>query len=65
MDLAQLIAGASRAARTLALAGLRDRHPAEPEDMLIARLAELTLGRSLARTVYPEIERLSEHSSGE
>ena len=56
VELAQLIAAASRATRTLALAGLRERYPAESDLMLIARFAELTLGSSLARRVYPELE---------
>lgn len=54
---ARLIADASRAIRVLALAGLRTRHPAAGERELIARLAEITLGKLLAARVYPELER--------
>lgn len=49
IELAEVIAGASRAARGLALAGLRDRDPDASENTLIARRAEIGLGRELAR----------------
>lgn len=58
IQIAELITGASRAARALALAGLRARHPAASERELLIRLAALTLGRDLARRVYPELDRL-------
>jgi hypothetical protein len=53
-----VITGACRAVRTLALAGLRTRDPAASERELIARLADLTLGSTLARRVYPELTHL-------
>lgn len=52
---AQLVAGAARTVRALALAGLRQRHPAASETEIVARLALLTLGPSLARRVYPHL----------
>jgi hypothetical protein len=56
VDVAELVSGASRAARTLALAGLRARHPAASERELIARLAAITIGTELARQVYPDVD---------
>lgn len=58
IERAQLVAGASRAARALALAGLRARHPGASNRELVARLAALTLDRELARRVYPELDHL-------
>jgi hypothetical protein len=58
VQLAELIAGASNAARTLAIAGLRDRYPAASDRELIVRYAALTLGLPLARQVYPELDHL-------
>ena len=54
-----LIDGASRAARQLALAGLRTRYPEATEPELIKRLATITLGRELACRVYPELDTLA------
>jgi hypothetical protein len=56
VDVAELVSGASRAARTLALAGLRARHPAASERELIARLAAITLGTERARHLYPDVD---------
>ena len=56
VDVAELISGASRAARTLALAGLRERHPGASEPELIARLAAITIGPDRARQVYPDVD---------
>lgn len=58
VECAELVAGASRAARELALAGLRARYPAASDRELIARLAVLTFGPELARRVYPELDQL-------
>ena len=52
---AQLVAGAARAVRTMALAGLRQRHPGASESEIVARLALLTLGPALAHGVYPQL----------
>ena len=52
---AQLVAGAARAVRVIALAGLRQRHPDASESEIVARLALLTLGPSLAGRVYPHL----------
>jgi hypothetical protein len=61
---ARLIAGASRGARALALAGVRDRYPATPDELLVPRLAMITLGPQLARRVYPTIESVIDRSGG-
>lgn len=53
-----LVNDASRAVRTLALAGLRARHPDANDRELVARLARITLGETLARQAYPELEHL-------
>jgi hypothetical protein len=50
-----LIAGASSAARALAMAGLRDREPDLPDRALVPRFACLTLGPAVARRVYPDL----------
>lgn len=62
---AGLIAGASQAARALAFAGLRDRHPAAPDYALVPFYAVITLGPALARRVYPELERHTEPASSD
>lgn len=61
MAKAQLVADASRSIRALAIAGLRGRHPDASETELIARLAALTFGRSLAVKVYPALAHLDDH----
>ena len=60
---AQLVAGAARTVRAIALAGLRQRHPGASESEIVARLALLTLGPSLARRVYPQLMGVSDASS--
>jgi len=59
------IAGAWRAARLLALAGLRERHPDASPAELVARLADMTLGCSLARRVYAHVDMSTARSSGD
>jgi hypothetical protein len=51
---AQLITTLSRAARDLALAGVRHRHPAASPREQFLRLAVVTLGPDLARGAYPD-----------
>ena len=63
VELAGLIAGASRSARTLAMAGLRSRYPDASDTELTERWAVLTLGVELARAVYPDVDRLLERSA--
>jgi hypothetical protein len=58
IQVAQVVSGASRAVRTLALAGLRTRFPSAAEPELTARLAAITLGPALARQVYPQLANL-------
>ena len=52
-DIARLVNELSSMTRALAMAGLRERYPDAPEPELVARLAEITLGRELAIRVYP------------
>ena len=57
---AQLISTLSRAARELALAGVRQRHPdASPREQFL-RLAVVTLGPELARDAYPDLALLDQ-----
>lgn len=48
----QRMAHLNRAARRLAMAGLRRRHPQASEEELQRRLADLILGPVLAKRVY-------------
>lgn len=50
----EMVAELNAAARLLALAGLRERHPGADEAELRRRLADLILGKGLARKVYGE-----------
>jgi hypothetical protein len=57
-DKLRCVAGLNAAVDTMALAGIRLRHPgASPREQFL-RLATVKLGRSLARQVYPEIDKL-------
>jgi hypothetical protein len=57
-DKLRLVAELNAAADTMALAGIRLRHPgASPREQFL-RLATVKLGRDLARQVYPEIDQL-------
>ena len=57
-DKLRLVAELNAAADTMALAGIRLRHPeASPREQFL-RLACVKLGRDLARQVYPETEQL-------
>jgi hypothetical protein len=58
VEIAALINAASRAARTLAAAGLRDRYPRASPHELALRLATLTLGADLAARAYPQLRHL-------
>jgi hypothetical protein len=55
---ADLITALNRAAREMALAGVRQRYPGASDREVFLRLAILTLGLDLARRAYPEIDRL-------
>lgn len=65
LERARLIAGASRAARAMALAGLRDRHPDASERELVAQLALITAGPALAARVYPDLDGLLDRAARE
>ena len=55
---AAVVSGLAQAARDMALAGVRHRHPgASPREQFL-RLAIVTLGRDLALKAYPEIAAL-------
>jgi hypothetical protein len=58
VQIAQLVSGASRAVRILALAGLRARFPSAAEPELTARLAVITVGHAVARQAYPQVSNL-------
>jgi hypothetical protein len=60
IQIAAIVTGASRAARALAIAGLRARYPDASDREIVVRLAALTLGRELARRAYPELDRLDQ-----
>ena len=47
-----LVLSANRTAQVLALAGLRERHPADSPAQLRRRLADLWLGKELAAKAY-------------
>jgi hypothetical protein len=48
----ELVEGANRTARHLAMVGLRSRYPNEPLSKLRRRLIELVLGTAMAERVY-------------
>ena len=50
-----MLAQLNASARTLALTGLRSRHPQASEAELRRRLADLLLGEDLARKVYGDM----------
>jgi hypothetical protein len=53
---ARLVEDANQAARQLAMAGLRARHPEETLDRLRRRLLGLSLGEELAAEVYGPLD---------
>lgn len=55
---AGIINQASRDAVTLALSGIRQRHPGASERECFIRLAELQLGSTLVRQVYPDASQI-------
>jgi hypothetical protein len=57
-DKAAIISGLTEAAYALARAGVRARHPGAPPREQFLRLAVVTLGRDLAREVYPDVATL-------
>ena len=48
----ELLSQMNDTVRTLALAGLRSRHPNDSPDIIKRRLADLVLGDTLAKKVY-------------
>jgi hypothetical protein len=55
---ADLITALNRAAREMALAGVRQRYPGASDREVFLRLAILTLGPELARQAYPDVDHL-------
>ncbi|HEY0872329.1 MAG TPA: hypothetical protein VGD94_02570 [Vicinamibacterales bacterium] len=55
---AAIITGLTRAAREMALAGVRHRHPDATPHEVFLRLGVLLLGKELARKAYPEVAAL-------
>jgi hypothetical protein len=53
-----LVTELNAAVDTLAMAGIRLRHPGASDREQFLRLACIKLGRDLAKRVYPEIEQL-------
>lgn len=51
---AEIVDQATRDAVTLAVAGIRQRHPGASERECFIRLAALRLGPTLVREVYPD-----------
>ena len=51
----QMLAQLNASARVLALAGLRSQYPQSSEAELRRRLADLLLGKELARKVYGDL----------
>jgi hypothetical protein len=58
LEKAQVVGRISRMVRDLALAGIRQRHPAASEHECHLRYALLTLGRAAAARAYPEVDGL-------
>jgi hypothetical protein len=58
VEKARLITSLCRMADAMAIAGLRQRHPAATERECFLRFAALKLGRELAERVYPELATL-------
>lgn len=52
----ELVAELNKTARTLALAGLRRRHPEDSSERLMRRLYGLTLGEELATKAYGPLD---------
>ena len=52
----EMLAELNKAARELALAGLRQRYPDADETALLRHLANILLGPDIARKVYAEME---------
>ena len=58
LEKARVVSDTSRAVQELSLVGIRWRYPEASERECMLRLAALTLGRSLASAVYPELSSL-------
>jgi hypothetical protein len=58
LEKAEIVTAATSDALTLALAGIRQRHPYASERECFVRLAALQLGPTLVRKVYPDASRI-------
>lgn len=52
----EMLAGLNASLRVLAMSGLRSSYPQASETQLKRRLADLVLGKGLARKVYGELQ---------
>lgn len=55
---AAIVTGLTRAAREMAVAGIRQRYPEATPHEVFLRLGILLLGEDLARKAYPEVATL-------
>ncbi len=58
LEKAEIVNQATSDALTLALAGIRQRHPGASERECFLRVAELQLGPTLVRAVYPDASQI-------
>lgn len=58
LEKAEIVSQATNDVLTLALSGVRQRHPSASERECFVRLAELQLGRTLVRVVYPDASQI-------
>ncbi len=65
VDRAELVATATRAVLDLALAGIRLRHPDADERECFLRLAVIRLGRTVAASIYSDLQQLPDVSGAE
>jgi len=63
LEKAAIVTQATGAVLTLALAGIRQRHPEASERECFIRLAALQLGPTLTRTVYPDASQILDRTT--
>ena len=63
LEKVELVSQATRDAMTLARAGIRQRHPGASDRERFLRLAELQLGPTLVRVVYPDAAQILDASA--
>ena len=60
LEKVRILSQATSDALTLAMAGIRQRHPGASEREYFIRLAALQLGPTLVRQVYPDASQILE-----